>query len=104
MSISDPSGESMDEVIFRGPLDDQIRNALRYIKGMFIRERVLKLPDKAESIRFFNYPYKAVEETLVNAIYHRDYEIPEPVKVMVYPDRWRYSNVRGLTAASRTSV
>ncbi len=95
VSIPDPSGESMDEVIFRGPLDDQIRNALRYIKGMFIRERVLKLPDKAESIRFFNYPYKAVEETLVNAIYHRDYEIPEPVKVMVYPDRMEVFNRPG---------
>ena len=93
--MPDPTGEDMEETVFRGPLDDQIRNALRYISGMFIREKVIKLPDQAESLRFFNYPYKAVEETLVNAVYHRDYEIPEPIKVIVRPDRMEIFNRPG---------
>ena len=95
VSMPDPSGELMEETVFRGPLDDQIRNALRYIGSVFIKERVVKLPDQAESLRFFNYPYKAVEETLVNAVYHRDYEIPEPVKVVVHPDRMEIFNRPG---------
>ena len=93
--MPDPTGEDMEETVFRGPLDDQIRNALRYISGMFIREKVVKLLDQAESLRFFNYPYKAVEETLVNAVYHRDYEIPEPIKVIVRPDRMEIFNRPG---------
>lgn len=93
--MPDPTGEDMEETVFRGPLDDQIRNALRYISGMFIREKVIKLPDRAESLRFFNYPYKAVEETLVNAVYHRNYEIPEPIKVIVRPDRMEIFNRPG---------
>lgn len=48
VSMPDPSGELMEETVFRGPLDDQIRNALRYIGSVFIKERVVKLPDRAE--------------------------------------------------------
>jgi ATP-dependent DNA helicase RecG len=35
----------------------------------------------------FNYPYEAIEEALVNAVYHRSYEIREPIEVRVNPDR-----------------
>jgi ATP-dependent DNA helicase RecG len=30
-----------------------------------------------------NFPYEAVEEALVNAVYHRSYEIREPVEVRI---------------------
>jgi ATP-dependent DNA helicase RecG len=36
--------------------------------------------------RIFNYPFPAVEEGLVNAVYHRSYEQREPVEVRVNPD------------------
>jgi len=45
-----------------------------------------KHQDRAEATRFFNYPFPAVEEVLVNAVYHRSYEQPEPVEVRVNPD------------------
>ena len=37
-------------------------------------EKVVKHPDRAESDRFFNYPFAVVEEALSNAIYHRAYD------------------------------
>ena len=39
-----------------------------------------------EAERFFNYPYEALEEALVNAVYHRSYEIREPIEVRILPD------------------
>ena len=34
----------------------------------------------------FNYPFPAIEEAVVNAVYHRSYEQREPVEVRVNPD------------------
>ena len=31
----------------------------------------IKVDGQAEAVRFFNYPYQAIEEALVNAVYHR---------------------------------
>lgn len=42
---------------------------------------IKKIDNEAEAVRFFNFPYAAIEESLVNAIYHRSYEIREPVTV-----------------------
>lgn len=79
----DEGGDVIQEEIFRGPLDHQLRSALRHIQNSFISERVIKIPDQAEAIRFFNYPYVAIEEALVNAVYHRDYDIREPIEVRI---------------------
>src|SRR3954453_13488393 len=35
---------------------------------------------------FFNYPYAALEEALVNAVYHRSYELREPIEVRIHRD------------------
>lgn len=90
--IPELSGEVMEEWVYRGPLDVQIRDALARIRGTFITERVVKMPDRAESLRFFNYPYDAVRETVVNAVHHRDYRSGEPVRVYVYRDRMEVSS------------
>ena len=49
-------------------------------------EKVIKHPDRAEATRIFNYPFAAIEEALVNAVYHRGYDQREPVEVRVNPD------------------
>lgn len=79
----DEGGDIIQERIFKGPLDHQLRSALRYIRDSFITERILKIPGQAEARRFYNYPYEAIEEALVNAVYHRDYEIREPIEVRI---------------------
>lgn len=50
-----------------------------------LTERITKLPDRAEAPHVFNYPYKALEEALVNAVYHRGYDVREPIEVRVNP-------------------
>ena len=77
----------IEEHTFNGPLDNQLREALRHLQSSVITERVTKLPDRAEAIRVFNYPFAAVEEALVNAAYHRSYELREPIEVQVLPDQ-----------------
>ncbi len=51
-----------------------------------MREKVIKHPGKAEATRFFSYPMTAIEEALVNAMYHRGYDQREPVEVRINPD------------------
>ncbi len=84
-----PTGPGGDELIgktFRGPNHEQIREALRYIENRVVREKVIKHPGKAEVTRFFSYPMTAIEEALVNAMYHRGYDQREPVEVRINPD------------------
>lgn len=87
VEFRDEVGDSFTERIFTGPLRQQIVSSLAYIKNNILVENIRKVPDRAEAIRFFNYPYQAFEEGLVNAVYHKSYEINEPVEVRIYPDR-----------------
>jgi ATP-dependent DNA helicase RecG len=82
----DPTGEGMVEKIFRGPLDRQLEDALTFIKNYIIKEKIRKFPDRPEAERVFNYPARAIEEALANAVYHRSYEVPEPITVTVTPE------------------
>jgi ATP-dependent DNA helicase RecG len=47
---------------------------------------VIKVPGQAEAIRFFNYPYEAIEEALVNAVYHKSYNVREPIEIRINYD------------------
>ena len=81
------SGSQIIEKSFFGPINQQIRDALHYISTTVIEEVTMKISNKAEADKFFNYPYQAIEELLVNAVYHRDYEVREPIEVRILPDR-----------------
>ncbi len=83
----DAGGDLIEEKIFRGPLHAQIRQVLDYLES-FSTKMVKKIPGQAEAQRTLAFPYEAMEEAVVNAIYHRSYEdIAEPIKVYLYPDR-----------------
>ena len=96
-----PGGGELIEKTFQGPIHEQVRSALRYIQNEVIREKVIKQKDKPEAIRLFNYPFPAIEEALVNAVYHRSYEQPEPVEVRVSPDRIEIVSYPGPDASIR---
>lgn len=72
---------------FRGCVPQIIRTTLEYLRNHVIQEAIIKQSDKAESLRFFNYPYQAFEEAVVNALYHRDYTQREPVEITIEPER-----------------
>jgi ATP-dependent DNA helicase RecG len=59
------------------------RDALDYIKRNLITETVIKHRDRAEATRVENFPYVAVEEAVVNAVYHRGYDVREPIEIRV---------------------
>ena len=80
-------GNDIIENTFKGPIQQQLREALQFIQNTIITEKVVKHPDRAEADRFFNYPYAAIEEALSNAVYHRAYDVREPIEVRVEQDR-----------------
>lgn len=63
-----------------------LREALAYIKATYLSTTVVKHKDRAEADRVSNFPYEAIEEALVNAVYHRDYLTREPVEVTITGD------------------
>lgn len=80
------SGDRFDEKTFKGPLARITREALDYIQRNYLRETVIKHPDRAEAERLWNFPYPAIEEAVVNAVYHRSYAEREPIEVRITPD------------------
>ena len=79
-------GDRFEEKEFKGPLARMTREALGYIQRNFLHETVIKHPDRAEATRVWNYPYAAIEEAVVNAVYHRSYEEREPIEVRIDHD------------------
>ena len=87
VDIPDLTGSNMTEKIFRGPIQRQLKDALAFIQNYVIQERVIKVKDKAEAVRVYNYPFRAIEEILSNAVYHRSYQINEPITVRMEKDK-----------------
>ncbi|MFH1664848.1 MAG: Fic family protein [Candidatus Omnitrophota bacterium] len=82
-----PGADSFSEKIFKGPVHIMLEEALTYIKHQVITEKIVKRFDRPEADRFYNYPFIALKEALCNAVYHRSYEIREPIEVRILPDR-----------------
>ena len=81
-------GDVIEEHRFEGPIDEQIRQALRkiqYLTNVILQKRA----DQPEVDRFTPFPPIALEEAIVNAFYHRGYErsYPDPITVYLYPDQ-----------------
>ncbi|MBR0090964.1 MAG: putative DNA binding domain-containing protein [Lachnospiraceae bacterium] len=91
----DPTGIGMTEKTFKGPLDRQLRDALAYIRNYIIKEYVTKVPDSELAVRAFNWPYQAIEEALSNAVYHKSYQIHEPITVTVTPEKMEILSLPG---------
>ncbi len=93
--FGDEAGDLLEEKIFKGPLQFQIRQALEYLRS-YNTTTIRKIPNQAEAEHFEAYPFEAMEEALVNAIYHRSYErIPEPTKVYIRPDSIQITSYPG---------
>ncbi|MBE9598473.1 RNA-binding domain-containing protein [Pedobacter sp. MC2016-24] len=78
-----------------GPVPNQIRQTLQYLKTNILKQKTKKIAGQAESVKVWNYPYEAFEEIIANALYHRDYQEREPVEVRIYPDHIMVINYGG---------
>ncbi len=76
-------GDRFEEKVFQGPMGHITRETISYIERNYLKESVIKHPDRPEAERFWNFPRDAVEEAIVNAVYHRSYEIREPIEVRI---------------------
>jgi ATP-dependent DNA helicase RecG len=91
----DAGGDLIEEKEFRGPIPEQIHSCLNYIKGIS-GMMIEKVKGQAKAEHIIPYPYGAIEEVIVNAVYHRSYEYPpEPIKVYMYPDRMEITSYPG---------
>jgi ATP-dependent DNA helicase RecG len=84
----DAGGDLIEEKQFKGPISDQIHSCLNYLDSIGGGTLLEKISGQPEVERTVPYPYEAMREAIVNAVYHRSYEYPpEPIKIYLYPDR-----------------
>ena len=85
---ADRAGDVQEERTFRGALVDQVRDCLGYLENLSTHH-LQKQPDRSRVRGWVSYPMPALRETLVNAVYHRGYDVdqPEPTKVYLFPNR-----------------
>ena len=85
---ADRAGDVQEERTFNGGLVDQVRDCLNYLENLSTYH-LQKQRDRSQVRGWVSYPMPALRETLVNAVYHRGYDVdqPEPTKVWLYPSR-----------------
>ncbi len=85
---ADRAGDVQEERTFGGGLVDQLRDCLKYLEN-FSAFHLQKQRDRSQVRGWVSYPLPALRETLVNAVYHRGYDVDqtEPTKVYLYPSR-----------------
>lgn len=93
--IPNPTGEGMISKIFKGPIQRQLRDVLQYIRNNYIEEKIIKIPNVAESEKYYNYPYDAIEELIPNAVLHKDYQIPEPITIRITKEKIEVTSFPG---------
>ncbi len=89
--------------IITGSVPQIIDRTLEYLKRMLVMQSITKPENDYRSKKFYTYPYQALEESVTNSLYHRDYREWEPVVITVEPDGITIQNVggpdRSITAA-----
>ena len=87
VQFEDKVGDSFSEKVFDGPVHQQLYDVLEFMNSSVIEEKVHKVKGLAEAVRFTNYPLEALEESIVNAVYHKDYQENNPVEIRIFKNR-----------------
>ncbi len=92
----DRSGIVQEERAFSGSIIDQLRSCLDYLSNLSVTH-IQKQRDRSQVRGWVSYPLPALRETLVNAVYHRGYDVdqPEPIKVYLFPNRLEVTSYPG---------
>ena len=71
----------------KGSVPMMLKETLSYLRTNVVKQLIEKRKDNEKSDKCFNYPYQALEEAVVNSLYHRDWTIREPVEITIEPDK-----------------
>ena len=93
---ADRAGDVQEERTFGGGLVDQLRDCLNHLENLSTYH-LQKQHDRSRVRGWVSYPMPALRETLVNAVYHRSYDVdqPEPTKVYLFPGRVEITSYPG---------
>jgi len=81
---TDISSEPIDQKHINGCLTDMLDDTMRFLNIHLMRPHKIKgLEPEAKP----ELPVAALREVLVNAMAHRDYTIPAPIRVIIFDDR-----------------
>ena len=69
--------------VITGSVPQIIDRTLEYLKRMLVMQSIIKPENDYRSRKFYTYPYQALEESVTNSLYHRDYREWEPVVITV---------------------
>ena len=81
--------------VIKGSITQIIERTLEYLNRMLVMQTIIKPKDSNRSQKFFSYPYQALEESVTNSLYHRDYREWEPVVITIEPQGITIQNVGG---------
>lgn len=81
--------------VITGSVPQIIDRTLEYLKRMLVMQSITKPENDYRSKKFYTYPYQALEESVTNSLFHRDYREWEPVVITVEPDGITIQNVGG---------
>jgi predicted HTH transcriptional regulator len=80
---TDRSEPTAERHLLNGSIIEQAKKAIALLNTQAYTA-FDKISDKPNQVK---YPIRALQEALINAVVHRDYEIAEPVRVTVFSDR-----------------
>ncbi|RLD62434.1 MAG: transcriptional regulator [Bacteroidetes bacterium] len=95
--------KEFEENTYVGTIQKQLTDVLSYFKTHIVKSKVIKYADRAESDTISNYPYEAIEEALSNAVYHRNYELQDPIEVRVLPTSIEIISYNGIDPSLKQS-
>jgi ATP-dependent DNA helicase RecG len=91
----DAGGDVIETKSIVGPLQHQVRQTLDYLSNLG-SQVIQKVEGQLQAERFVAFPYLAMREAIVNAVYHRGYDSPPaPIKIGLYPDRLEITSYPG---------
>jgi predicted HTH transcriptional regulator len=80
---TDRSVPTAERHIFTGSIIEQAKKSISLLNTQ-VYTAFDKTNLKPNQVK---YPIRALQEAVINAIVHRDYEIPEPIRITVFSDR-----------------
>jgi len=84
----------IDDRMIEGTIIEQIDEAMDFIrKNISVKFVMTGKPQRDE---VWDYPLKAIRESVINAVCHRDYTMPSNTEVRIYDDRLTIWNPGGL--------